>query len=455
MRLVSTRGEAPPVPARRAISSGPAPDGGLYLPADLPRLDGEELRGIAGAGWPDAAARMARVLLSDECEAPELGAIVRDALDFPVPVRPVGERIRVLELFHGPTLAFKDLGARVLARSVASLRRASGSEPPTVLVATSGDTGSAVGDAFRRLSDAAVVVLYPAGRIGERQERHLTRLGGNVTAVAVDGSFDDCQALARRAFADRELRERARLVSANSINVGRLLPQIPHYFRLTGPAGAPEERAAGERTATRRGEADGRSGADDLLVSVPSGNLGHLTAGLMAKRMGLPVDRFVAATNRNDVLPRYLETGRPEPRTAVSTPSSAMDVGDPSNLERIRHLYGDRARRLRQDVTAVPVGDGETLATIARVHRRHGYLLDPHTAVGWAALERELEHRPEAEGVVLATAHPAKFREVVAPLVDGTVPVPERWARALEGDGRRREMEPEPDALRDLLLGGR
>lgn len=433
MKLVSTRGRAPSTDVRTAVYRGLAPDGGLYVPASLPRLSPGELDEVLAAGWPGGAQLLARRLLSDEWAGEELERIVREALDFPVPLRRVGERMHVLELFHGPTLAFKDVGARFLALSMAaSAEREDAGEPPTVLVATSGDTGSAVGDAFRRLTNFPVVILFPAGGISERQERHLTRLRGNVTAVAVGGSFDDCQELAKRAFADRELREGLRLTSANSINVGRLLPQLFYHFHAVGQLEPADDD--GER-----------------LVSVPSGNLGNLTAGLMAKRMGLGVSRFVAGTNRNDVLPRYLRTGRAEPRPAVSTPSTAMDVGDPSNLERLRHLYGDDVARLRRDLTASSHGDEVTRRTIAGVSRRHGYLLDPHTAVGWRALERELEDRREATGIVLSTAHPAKFEETVGPLVDADVPVPDRWSSALEGDDRRVRMEPELDSLRSVL----
>lgn len=433
MKLVSTRGEAPPSDVRTAIFRGLAPDGGLYQPDSLPRLGREAIDGCREEGWPGTAATLARTLLSGEWGGPQLDAVVRDALDFPVPLRRVGDRIRVLELFHGPTLAFKDIGARFLARAMASARRAHGGPEPTVLVATSGDTGSAVGDAFRRLTDFPVVVLYPEGRISRRQERHLTGMGGNVTAAAVDGTFGDCQQLVKLAFGDEELRERARLTSANSINVGRLLPQVFYYFHALADLG------------------DAR--ADRILVSVPSGNLGNVTAGLMARRMGLPADRLLAATNRNDVLGRYLAAGEVEPRPAVSTPSSAMDVGDPSNLERLRHMYDDDVGRIREDLAASSHGDEATRRAITRVHERHGYLLDPHTAVGWRALEEAVSDRPDATGIVLATAHPAKFPDVVAPLVDGDVDVPGRWARALEGEptGSVR-VEPRLGALRELLL---
>lgn len=433
MKLVSTRGEAPPSDVRSALFRGLAPDGGLYQPASLPPAGRELTDGLRDTGWPETAAAVARLLLADEWDEAELETIVSDTLDFPVPLRHVGGRIHVLELFHGPTLSFKDVGARFLAGSMASARVGSDEPPPTVLVATSGDTGSAVGDAFRHLTDFPVIILYPEGRISRRQERHLTRLGGNVTAVAVDGSFDDCQRLVKGAFADGELRERARLTSANSINIGRLLPQISYYFHAL----------ARLQTGIRAGE---------ILVSVPSGNLGNLTAGLMAKGMGLEADGFVAATNRNDVLPRYLETGRVEPRPAVSTPSSAMDVGDPSNLERLRHLYDDDLSRLRGAVTASSVGDDVTRRTISAVHERHGYLLDPHTAVGWRALADELRGRPKSTGILLSTAHPAKCLDVVDPLVEGEVPVPERWREGLErGEEHRVRMDPEAEALRELL----
>ena len=328
--------------------------------------------------------------------------------------------------------------ARLLAHFVPP-----GTRDTTVLVATSGDTGSAVAHAFSGLPGFRVCVLYPRGLVTEAQRRLFTTLGGNVTAVAVRGTFDDCQRLARRAFADPDLRRRQPLASANSINIGRLLPQVVYYFHAW--AQLSDDAKGGERD-------------PDLVVSTPSGNFGNLTAGLVAKRLGLPVSRFVAATNINDVVPRYLRTGRFRPRVSAATISNAMDVGDPSNFARILHLYmgyigaGDRLAALRRDVAGRAFDDDATRVAMRDVYERTGYLLDSHTAVGYLGLKAELEARG-GRGIVLATAHPAKFAEVVLNAVGVEPPVPAALAR---GAGRPERIVTIPDeygALRDLLAG--
>ncbi len=408
---------------------GLAPDGGLYVPAQLGPIGADALAGLRAASLVDAAVSLGRRLLGEDVEEAPLEAAVRNALGFPIPLTRLTERKFVLELFHGPTLAFKDVGARVLAQLMGVFHEPD--EPPlTVLTATSGDTGGAVAHAFFGMPWVRVVVLYPAGQVSALQERQFTTLGGNVTAAAVQGTFDDCQRLAKAAFADRELRQALRLTSANSINVGRWLPQVFYYFH---------------------GWAQLPSDTDELLVAVPSGNFGNLSAGLLAKRLGLPVTVFVAATNANDVVPRYLHTGRFAPRASVRTISTAMDVGNPSNLDRMLALYDGDVEGLRRDVVGSAHDDGETKRAMAEVFARFGYVLDPHTAVGYLALERALEERPRAVGMLLATAHPAKFNDVVAQALGKPVPVPPRLAASLSREPRSVPLEPTLPRLAELL----
>lgn len=422
--FLSTRG-ADAVHFRQALFQGLAPDGGLYVPLSIPALGSAP---PAAEGFAATARWVARRWLAGAAAPEVLDGIVEDALDFPVPLVEVEPGVFVLELFHGPSLAFKDVGARFMAHAMAAL---GGDGPPrTVLVATSGDTGGAVAAAFHGLAGCRVVALFPEGGISERQRRQMSTLGGNVTAAAVGGTFDDCQRLAKEAFADGELREAVGLTSANSINVARLIPQAFYYVYAAALLGWEREPAT---------------------FVVPSGNLGNLCAGLLARRAGMPAASFVAATNANRVFPDYLESGRFAAAPSVPTLSNAMDVGDPSNLERIRWLYGNDLARLRADVRGTAVTDDETRATLAAVHERTGYVLDPHGAVGWRALERD---RGAGAGpwVVLATAHPAKFPEVVAAATGRDVPVPEALAARLRGDEHVIRIPAELAALRGHLL---
>ncbi len=423
--FTSTRG-APPVSFSEALFRGLAPDGGLYVPEDAERLD--DAPPDADAAFGRTALWTARRLLSGAVNEAVLERIVGEALDFPVPLVPVEDGVYVLELFHGPSLAFKDVGARFMARAMAELHPGDGGRH-TILVATSGDTGSAVARAFHGLEGYRVVVLFPKDGISERQRRQMTTLGGNVTAVAVEGTFDDCQRLVKAAFADEALRARHGLTSANSINVGRLLPQSFYYVHA----------------AVRLGWSD----APASFV-VPSGNLGNLTGGLLAHRLGMPARRFLAASNANRVFPEYLDSGAFHPRPSVPTISNAMDVGDPSNFERIRMLFGDDIGLLGQTVSGAWCSDEETRSCIADVHRRTGYVLDPHTAVAYRALEKSGE-LGAAPAVVLATAHPAKFPEVVEEAIGRRLEIPEALARALRGEEHSVTMPPELSALAELM----
>ena len=433
MRWRSTRS---PTTARfmDALFRGQAPDGGLYVPVGPLRIDVAAIL-RASRSFQDTALGVARDLLGDEVPAASLHSAVAEALDFPVPLTRLEEDLHILELFHGPTLAFKDVGARFMAALMDRLDP----EPHRdriVLVATSGDTGSAVAHAFRGRDRFHVVVLFPESGVSARQRRLFSTLGENVTAAGVAGGFDDCQRLAKEAFR-HDVAGRLRLTAANSINPGRLLPQMFYYveaLRQLEPAPA-------------------------CAFSVPSGNLGNLTAGLMAAMAGLPVLGFTAALNTNDAFLRYLRTGEHRPRPAHGTLSNAMDVGDPSNLERIRHLNDDDPVRLRRHVRAAAFDDTATLECITRVYRQHGYVIDPHGAVGVLGARAWREATGGGGPVVaLATAHPAKFPEVVEPAIGETVAIPDRLAAALAGDERVVPLEPRLDALLALLdrvLGGR
>jgi threonine synthase len=377
--------------------------------------------------------------------------MVYSAYPFTAPLVRAGDRL-VLELFHGPTAAFKDFGARFMARAFSYLRR--GEEKPLkILVATSGDTGGAVADGFYGVEGISVTVLYPRGRVSPLQERQIAGLGGNISAIAVEGSFDDCQGLVKDAFRDGELKRRLELSSANSINISRLIPQAVYYAAaagrtsagLTDPDGEATPRSAGREAPGSGGRATGA-----VILSVPSGNFGNLTAGLYACRMGAPIARFIAATNINKTVPDYLESGNYETRLSRATLSNAMDVGAPSNFERMTaHFSWEEMRRL---IIGASVTDEETRQTIAAVHRARGYFLDPHSAVGWRAADKLAEEGKLGAGApaVLSTAHPAKFAETVEPLT-GPVPVPVSLKTAMERTAKSAVIPAELSALRDLL----
>jgi threonine synthase len=429
MQWVSSRGASPPISFVDALFAGTAPDGGLYMPERLDPLPPGVLEGLREAGLVEIGTRVGAHILRDEITPAQLEPLVRGALDFPIPLVPVTDRVWALELFHGPTMAFKDVGARVQARL---LHHFTDGTPLTILVATSGDTGSAVAQAFHQVPDTRVFVLYPAGQVSDVQEAQMASMGDNIQAISVAGTFDDCQRLVKQAFADDDLRRHVWLTPANSINLGRLLPQVFYYFLLA--------RLAGE----------GRG----PVVAVPSGNFGNLTAGLIAKRLGLPVATFVAATNVNDSVPIYLRTGEYRPRGSVRTVANAMDVGAPSNFERMQAMYGGSLDALRRDVSGIAYTDAQVIEAIRDVHRRVGYVLDPHGAIGWLAVNEALaDAGPGAQGVFLATAHPAKFREVVEPAIGCPVPLPGILADALKRPRHALPLAADYAALEVLLRG--
>lgn len=464
MRFVSTAGESEPAGAAEAVWRGLAPDGGLYVPEEVPRLDAGRWEELLGEGdVADLAVAMLSPYLGEILDRGELRSLAADALDFPLPLSRLGDGPDapfLLELFHGPTLAFKDVGARFLARLLPRLRppreEGSGDGPVTVLVATSGDTGGAVARAFHGVEGTRVVVLYPEGQVSPRQERQFATLGGNVTSASVAGTFDDCQRLAKEAFADRELSRAQALTSANSINLGRLLPQMVYYAWGAAQLLRLERRL-------QEGAPDAARPVTPASVAphfvVPSGNFGNLTAGLLAAAMGLPCRRFGAACNANDVVPELLETGRFRPRPSVSTLANAMDVGDPSNLARIRWLFADDLEALRRAVVAASFSDDAIRGAIREVHGvtrepqgGTGRVIDPHTAVGWLAWRR-LTEEGEIGGpaVILATAHPAKFAEVVEPVLGEDIPLPPALAECMDKPLLSVEIPPRLEALAEVL----
>ena len=453
MRFVTTRGSAPPVSFTTALFDGLAPDGGLYVPETIEPWTADELSRLPRRTLTEIGLRAMRPFTRGALDPAVLEAVVVEALNFDIPLAEVEPGIFALELFHGPTLAFKDVGARVMARVMASLHLAD--DPLTVLVATSGDTGSAVAHAFHRVPHTRVVILYPDGRISPTQEAQLTMFNGeraNVRAYAVAGSFDDCHRLTREAFGDPELRTRMRLTSANSVNIGRLLPQAIYYFHAVAQLGGRAHRSAPTGAAPHV-PVNGGAGAN-VVFSTPSGNFGNLTAGLMAKRAGLPVAQFVAATNVNDVVPAYLASGRYEPRASVQTMANAMDVGHPSNFERMSWLYSGDLDAMRHDIAGLSVADDQVRETIRRVFETRGYILDPHSAIAYLGLEtipNLVGSGLSRTGVFLATAHPAKFAEIVEPIIGRRVEKPEALAQALGQPRHIIRIDAALDAVKAVL----
>jgi len=420
------------------------------VPETIESWADHELARLPNRTLTEIGLRALRPFTRGDVDAATLEAVVVEALNFPIPLVEVESNLFALELCHGPTLAFKDVGARVMARLMATLHQ--GDEPLTVLVATSGDTGSAVGHAFYRVPHTRVVILYPDGRVSPSQEAQLTmfnRSWANVRAYAVAGSFDDCHRLTRQAFADVDLRQRMRLTSANSVNVGRLLPQMVYYFHAVAQL-LSRDAAQDVPGLPKRAARDG--GTPSIVFSTPSGNFGNLTAGLLAKRSGLPVHRFVAATNANDIVPAYLATGRFEPRASVQTITNAMDVGNPSNFERMSWLYEGDRDAMRRDIEGSRHADDEVRQTIRQVYETRGYLLDPHSAIAYLGLKRQVG-RVGQVGIFLATAHPAKFAEIVEPIIGGPVEKPAPLAIALARPRHIIRIDASLDAVKGALGG--
>jgi threonine synthase len=442
VRFYSTERKSPSVSFRDALFNGLAPDGGLYMPETIPRLTDEFLISLSKQSLHSAGHQVASAFIED-IPIGEITKIVVRALNFPCPLVPLEEGMYLLELFHGPTFAFKDFGARFMAEAFSYFLRNEQREL-TIIVATSGDTGSAVAHGFYNQPHIKVFVLYPSGKISPLQEKQIATLGGNIVAVEVEGTFDDCQRLAKQALSDPDLRRDRAISSANSINIGRLLPQIFYYVAGVGAWLALKNS----------GKAEGQRKEKPLWVVVPSGNFGNMTAGLFSKWMGLPIERFIAATNVNDVVPRYFKTGTYVPRPAIPTISNAMDVGNPSNLARMRALYGDDLANLKRDVEAVSVNDQGTLEELKHTYEKTGYILDPHTALGVAAARRV---RSAMSGdlpdfIILATAHRAKFGEVIKTIIRAKLPIPDALATVLHRPKKAARVAGTYRAFKDLLL---
>ncbi len=413
MRYYSTNGKAPLATLEEAVVNGLAPDRGLYMPEEILRLPDEFFDGIEHLRFQDIACIVADAFFGEDVEQDALREIVWDTLQFDCPVHKVTPDIYSLELFHGPTLAFKDVGARFMARLLQYFLTCRGNdERINVLVATSGDTGSAVANGFLGVEGIHVYVLYPKGKVSPIQECQFTTLGQNITALEIDGVFDDCQALVKNAFMDAELNRHMRLTSANSINVARFLPQAFYYFN-----------------AYARMKALGK--ADKLVMCVPSGNFGNITAALFAHRMGLPIHRFIAANNSNDVFYQYLQTGEYHPQPTRQTLANAMDVGDPSNFARIVDLYGGSHARVSSLVSGAAYTDYSIRSALRTCYERHAYLCDPHGACGYQALCDLLQ--PGETGVFCETAHPAKFKEKVDAIAGTDTAIPDRLAAFMRG----------------------
>ena len=437
MKYYSTNKQAPLASLGEAVVRGLATDRGLYMPERIKPLTQEFFDHITEMSFQEIAFRVAEAFFGEDIPADDLRHIVYDTLAFDAPVVPVDSNIYSLELFHGPTLAFKDVGARFMARLLGYFNRqqptANGQQPMVnVLVATSGDTGSAVANGFLGVEGIHVYVLYPKGKVSAIQECQFTTLGQNITALEVDGVFDDCQRLVKSAFMDADLNAHMRLTSANSINVARFLPQAFYYFYAYAQM-------------KRQGK------ADELVICVPSGNFGNLCAGLFAHRMGLPIKRFIAANNRNDIFYQYLKTGEYNPRPSVQTIANAMDVGDPSNFARILDLYGHSHEAICGLISGATYTDEQIADTVADTYRRTGYLLDPHGACGYRALAEMLLEGEQ--GVFLETAHPAKFRDTVEDIVKDEVAIPEKLQAFMHGTKQSVPMTAEFEDFKAYLLG--
>ena len=430
MKYYSTNHKSDDVTLRDAVVRGLAPDRGLYMPERLNKLSKEFFDNIDKMTFQEMSFEVSKAFFGEDIPADDLKKIVYDTLAFPTPVVKVDENIYSLELFHGPTLAFKDVGARFMARLLGYFNKEE-KQLVNVLVATSGDTGSAVANGFLGVEGVHVYVLYPKGKVSPIQECQFTTLGRNITAVEVDGVFDDCQALVKNAFMDAELNQRMKLTSANSINVARFLPQAFYYFNAYA-----QMKAMGK--------------ADNLVICVPSGNFGNITAGLFGWFMGLPVKRFIAANNANDIFYNYLQTGVYSPKPSVQTLANAMDVGDPSNFARVLALYGGSHKDIAGHIGGATYTDEQIKETLKECFERTGYLLDPHGTCGYRALREQLQ--PGEYGVFLETAHPAKFKEKVDAITGGDVEIPARLQAFMKGTKQSVEISKDYADFRKFLF---
>ena len=407
MQLYSTNNPSTRVSFKEAVFNSMPQDKGLYMPVNIPRLDDKFLNNLDEYTLPEIAFHVAKNLIGDDIPDDDLKTIIHDAINFLSPVVKLEENVFVLELWHGPSLAFKDFGARFMSRVMSYFLQKS-EKQLDVLVATSGDTGGAVALGFLSVPDTRVTILYPKGKVSDIQELQLTTNGQNIRAVEIDGTFDDCQALVKQAFIDKELSEKFRLTSANSINIARLIPQTFYYFNAYAQLL--------------------KQGISKVIFSVPSGNFGNIGAGLLAWKMGLPVEHFIAATNVNDTVPEFLKTGIYQPKPSIATLSNAMDVGDPSNWVRIADLFKGEVGALKSQLTGYRYNDEQTLDAIKFINDNYNYIACPHTAIAWQALRdcQQDNYKRDTAGVFLSTAHPCKFPDVYPQSIAGKVDVPEQ-----------------------------
>lgn len=415
-----------------AVLTGIQGSEGLFMPESIPQLPTSFFEALPHLSLQEIGIAIAEQFLDADVSKAAIEQIVCEALNFPIPLVNVAPNVFSLELFHGPTLAFKDVGARFMARLFSVLNKGAAADIK-ILVATSGDTGSAVANAFLNVEGISVTILYPSGKVSPLQEKQLTTLGNNIAALEVNGTFDDCQRLVKQAFADSTLQAKIRLASANSINLARLIPQSFYYFWAVAQAWQV-------------------SRSRPLAVSVPSGNFGNLTAGLIAQKMGLPISKFIAATNANNVVPRYLSEGIYQPQPSVQTISNAMDVGNPSNFARMQALFENSASRMQQQLSGFSFSDEVTKEAMRHLKANHNYIADPHGAVGFLALQQYINQHPETSGIFLETAHPAKFLEVVEHTLMQPIAIPEALSSLTVKEKKAIPIENSYESLQQYLL---
>ncbi|MCB0330001.1 MAG: threonine synthase [Bdellovibrionales bacterium] len=436
MKYFSTRNPEHVVTFREAVLSGLAPDGGLYMPESLPRLSAEVLERMNALSMQEVSTEITKVFASEDIDDAGIERIIESAINFPAPVHFLAPDIASLELFHGPSMAFKDFGARFMAQTMSWFTR-NDNDPLHILVATSGDTGGAVALGFYKVPGVEVSILYPKGRVSELQEKQLTTHGHNIHAYEVEGSFDDCQRMVKEAFQDKDIRSRLRLTSANSINISRLIPQTFYYFNAVNQI---DRVSDGNRHRP-------------LVFSIPSGNFGNLCAGVMAKKLGARIDTFLAATNVNDTVPRYLASGEYSPMESIATISNAMDVGTPSNFERLLKIFSGDHQSFCEWIIGYRYSDEETKYGMAECHEKYHYISDPHGAIGYLACRDHLASRSDNPvGVFLETAHPIKFPDSVENAVKVSIPTPPQVGTLLEREKKAYQIPAKLDALKQHLL---
>ena len=429
MKFYSLNNSAPQVSFDTAVINGIAPDKGLYFPEKINPLPSSFFENIENFSNEEIAFKAIQQFVEGIVPDDVLKDILKEVLDFDFPVVEITPNIATLELFHGPTMAFKDVGARFMAQCLGYFSRSTKNEV-TVLVATSGDTGGAVANGFLGVAGVNVVILYPSGKVSDIQERQLTTLGKNITALEVDGTFDDCQAMVKNAFLDKELLDNMKLTSANSINVARWLPQL-FYFLF----------------AYKQAKSKGK----EIVFSVPSGNFGNICAGLVAQRLGMPVKHFVASTNVNDTVPQFMLTKEYTPKPSTATISNAMDVGDPSNFIRIRHLFQDNFKALKENLSSYPFDDNQTKEALKEIYNINGYIADPHGAVGYLGLKKYQETHPDTYGIFLETAHPVKFLDIVEETLNEKLEIPTQIEKVM-GKTKKSIKISTYEGLKDFLL---